>query len=43
MHHVYGVKRLSGLRVKFSHLNEHKVRHNFKDGTNLMYDCDSAT
>ena len=43
MHDVYGVKRFSRLRVKFSHLNEHKVRHNFKDGTTFMYDCDSAT
>ena len=43
VHDVYGVKLLSRLRLNFSHLNEHKVRHGFKDGTNCMCDCDSAT
>ena len=43
VHDVYGVKLLSRLRLNFSHLNEHKVRHSFKDGTNCMCDCGSAT
>ena len=43
VHDVYGVKLLSRLRLDFSHLNEHKVRHGFKDGTICMCDCDSAT
>ena len=43
VHDVYGVKLLSRLRLNFSHLNEHKVRHGFKDGTNCMCDCGSAT
>ena len=39
---VCGVKLLSRLRLIFSHLNEHKVCHDFKDGTNSMCDCGSA-
>ena len=31
------------LRLDFSHLNEHKVRHTFKDGPNSTPDCRSAT
>ena len=42
VHDVYGIKTLSRLRLKFSHLNEDKVRHGFKDGTNYMCDCGSA-
>ena len=30
------------LRLDFSHLNEHKVRHTFKDGPNSTPDCSSA-
>ena len=40
---VYGVKLLSRLRPNFSHVNEHKVIHGFKSGTNFMCDCGSAT
>ena len=40
---VYGVKLPSRLRLNFSHLNKRKVRHGFKDGTNCMCDCGSAT
>ena len=36
------VKLLSRLRPKFSHLNEHKIRHGFKDGPNCMCGCGSA-
>ena len=39
VHKVYGVKLLSRLRLKFSHLNEYKVRDGFKDGTNCMCNC----
>ena len=42
VHDVYDVKLLSRLRLSFSHLNEHKVRHGFKDRTNCMCDCGSA-
>ena len=40
MHDVYAVKRLSRLRLNFSHLNEFKVGHEFKDETH--WDWDSA-
>ena len=43
VHDVYGVKLLSRLKLNFSHLNEQKVRHGFKDGTNCMCDYGSAT
>ena len=42
-HDVHGVKPLSRLRLDFSHLNEHKVQHGFKDGTNCIWNCGSAT
>ena len=37
MHDVYGVKLLP------SHPNKHKVRYGFRDGTNSICDCGSAT
>ena len=40
---MYGVKLLSRLKLNFSHLNEHKVRHGFKDGTKCMRNCGLAT
>ena len=40
---VYGVKLLSRLRFTFSHLNEHKVHHSFKDETYYTCNCGSAT
>ena len=43
MHDPAGVKLLSRLRLKFSHLNEHKFRHNFKDALSPMCDCGSET
>ena len=43
VYNVYGVELLPRLRLNFSHLNEHKVRHGVKDGTNCMCDCGSAT
>ena len=41
IHDPAGVKLLS--RLKFSHLNEHKFRHNFKDALSPMCDCGSKT
>ena len=31
LHDPTGAKLLTRFRLKFSHLNEHKFRHNFKD------------
>ena len=31
---IYGIKLLTRLRLNFSHLNEHKFRHNFNDTIN---------
>ena len=35
----HGIKLLSRLRLNFSHLNEHKFRHNFRDIVNPLYLC----
>ena len=43
IHDPAGVKLLSRLRLKSSHLNEHKFRHNFIDALSPMYDCGSET
>ena len=43
IHDPPGVKLLSRLRLKFSHLNEHKFRHNFKDALSPICDCGSET
>ena len=43
IHDPAGVKSLSRLRLKFSHMNEHKFGHNFKDALSLMCDCGSET
>ena len=43
IHDPAGVRLLSRLRLKFSHLNEHKHRHNFKDALSPMFDCGSET
>ena len=43
IHDPAGVKLLSRLRLKFSHLKEHKFRHNFKDAPSPMCDCGSET
>ena len=40
---LVGVKLLSRLRLKFSHLNEHKFRENFKDSPSPMCDCGCET
>ena len=43
IHDPAGVKLLSRLRLKFSHLNEHKFGDNFKDALSPMCDCGSET
>ena len=43
IHDPPGVKLLSRLQLKFSHLNEHKFRHNFKDALSPICDCGSET
>ena len=39
VHDPFGVKLLSRLRLQFSHLNEHKVRHGFSETVNLVCPC----
>ena len=39
IHDPVGVKLLTRPRLQFSHLNEHKFRHNFKDCVSPMCDC----
>ena len=39
MHDISGLKLLTRLKLNFSHLNEHKFRHNFKDTINPMCSC----
>ena len=36
---INGIKLLSRLRLNFSHLNEHKFRHNFNDTVDPMCAC----
>ena len=43
IHDPTGVKLLTRLRLKFSHLNEHKFCHNFKDTVVTMFDCGTET
>ena len=43
IHDPVDSKVLSRLRLKFSHLNKHKFRHNFKDAPSPLYDCGSET
>ena len=43
VHDVYGVKPLFRLIINFIYLNDRKVRHSFKDVTNCMCNCGSAT
>ena len=40
---VLGVKLLTRLRLRFSHLNEHKFRHGFNDTINPMCACRTKT
>ena len=42
IHNPLGVKYLTRLRIGFSHLKEHKFRHNFQDSTDPMCSCSSG-
>ena len=39
IHDPHGLKLLTRLRVNFSHLREHKFRHNFRDTINPLCSC----
>ena len=43
IHDTNGIRLLSRLRLNFSHLNEHKFRHNFNDTVDLMCTCGRET
>ena len=43
IHDPVGVKLRTKLRLQFSHLNEHKIRHNFKDCVSPMCDRGAET
>ena len=43
MHGTKGLKLLTRLRLNFSHLNEHKSRHGFKDTVDTMCKCGLET
>ena len=43
IHDPVGVKLLARLRLRFSHLNEHKFCHNFKDCVSHMCDGGAET
>ena len=42
IHNPLGIKYLTRLRVGFSHLKEHKFRHNFQDSIDPMCNCGSG-
>ena len=42
IHDPLGVKYLTRLRIGFSHLKEHKFKHNFQDLIDPMYGCSSG-
>ena len=42
VHNPLGVKDLIRLRIGFSHLKEHKFKHNFQDSIDPMYSCSSG-
>ena len=43
VHSSIGVKYLNRLRLNFSHLNEHKFHHNFRDTVNPLWCCNTET
>ena len=43
IHNPLGIKYLTTLRIGFSHLKEHKFRHNFQDSVDSMCSCGSGT
>ena len=42
-HNPLRVKYLTRLRIEFSHLKEHKFKHNFQDSINPMCSCNIET
>ena len=42
IHNPLGIKYLTRLRIGFSHLKEHKFRHNFQDSIEPMCNCNSG-
>ena len=42
IHNPLGIKYLARLRIGFSHLKEHKFRHNFQDSIDPMCSCSSG-
>ena len=42
IHNPLGVKYLTRLIIGFSHLKEHKFKHNFQDSMDLMCSCNSC-
>ena len=38
-HNPCGIKLITRLRLGFSHIREHKLRHNFQDTLNLICSC----
>ena len=43
IHEPIDVKLLTRLRLKLSHRNEHKFRHNFEECVSPMCDCSAET
>ena len=43
VHNPIGWKYLTRLRLNFSHLNEHKFHHNFRDTANPLCCCNTET
>ena len=43
IYYLFGVKLINGLRLGFSHLREHKFRHNFADTVNPLCSCTLET
>ena len=43
VHYPIGVKYLNRLRLNFSHLNEHKFHHNFRDTVNPLCCCNTES
>ena len=43
VHNRIDIKLLNRLKFNFSHLNEHKFRHNFQETVNPFYRCDAKT
>ena len=42
IHNPLGVKCLARLRIRFTHLKEHKFKHNFQDSVDPMCNCSSG-